>query len=244
MDTDRGHAARCGDQPAAGEHLPAPAGRADGGPRLPDGSLCGRLRGVVPEPCAGRGRLGGDHRLGDRQRLATDPDKSRLGDCRQPGEGFEFLGYRFEAGRRLVRKKSLDRLKDRIRAKTGRSRGDGLARIVVDLNRMLRGWFGNFKHAHPRTFVVLDKFIRQAAACTPAQAGEASRLRADLRRPSALAHRLLRGRRAARTPLGLARRETLPMRKPPTGEPYAGKLPVRFGGRGGAKPFPTPTQGT
>ena len=30
------------------------------------------------------------------------------------------------------------------------------------------------------------------------------------------------------------------MRKPTTGEPYAGKPPVRFGGRGGAKAFPTP----
>ena len=40
------------------------------------------------------------------------------------------------------------------------------------------------------------------------------------------------------TPLGKS--ETTPMRKPPTGEPYAGKPPVRFGGRGGPKPFPTP----
>ena len=30
------------------------------------------------------------------------------------------------------------------------------------------------------------------------------------------------------------------MRKLPTGEPYAGKPPVRFGGRGGVTPFPTP----
>jgi hypothetical protein len=30
------------------------------------------------------------------------------------------------------------------------------------------------------------------------------------------------------------------MRKPPTGEPYAGEPPVRFGGRGGREPFPTP----
>ncbi len=29
------------------------------------------------------------------------------------------------------------------------------------------------------------------------------------------------------------------MRKPPTGEPCAGKPPARFGGRGGRKPFPT-----
>jgi hypothetical protein len=30
----------------------------------------------------------------------------------------------------------------------------------------------------------------------------------------------------------LANSETVSMKKPPTGEPYAGKPPVRFGGRG------------
>ena len=43
------------------------------------------------------------------------------------------------------------------------------------------------------------------------------------------------------TPLGKS--ETTPMRKPPTGEPYAGKPHVRFGGRGGLETFPTPIQG-
>lgn len=93
--------------------------------------------------------------------LRLHPDKTHVGDCRQVGEGFDFLGYRFEAGRRLVRKKSLTRLKDSIRAKTKRTRGDSLACIVADLNRTLRGWFGYFKHAHPRTFTMLDKFIRR-----------------------------------------------------------------------------------
>jgi RNA-directed DNA polymerase len=93
--------------------------------------------------------------------LRLHPDKTHIGDCRNPGEGFDFLGYRFEAGRRLVRKKSLTRLKDRIRVKTRRTRGDSLACIIVDLNRTLRGWFGYFKHAHPRTFIVLDKFVRR-----------------------------------------------------------------------------------
>ena len=36
--------------------------------------------------------------------------------------------------------------------------------------------------------------------------------------------------------------KALPMWKPSTGEPYAGKPPVRFGGRGGRKSFPTPIQ--
>jgi len=93
--------------------------------------------------------------------LRLHPDKTQVGDCRQTGEGFEFLGYRFEAGRRFVRKKSLTRLKDTVRAKTKRTRGDSLARVVADLNRTLSGWFGYFKHAHPRTFVGLDKFVRR-----------------------------------------------------------------------------------
>jgi RNA-directed DNA polymerase len=93
--------------------------------------------------------------------LALHPDKTRVGDCRQPGEGFDFLGYRFEAGQRRVRKKSLTRFKDSIRAKTRRTRGDSLTRIVADLNPMLRGWFGYFKHAHVYTFEALDGFTRR-----------------------------------------------------------------------------------
>jgi len=93
--------------------------------------------------------------------LALHPEKTHVGDCRQPGQGFEFLGYRFEAGKRFVRKKSLDKLKDSIRAKTKRTRGDSLARIVADLNPKLRGWFNYFKHAHRYTFERLDAFTRR-----------------------------------------------------------------------------------
>src|SRR5207253_7544207 len=93
--------------------------------------------------------------------LTLHPDKTRVGDSRQPGQGFDFLGYRFEAGRRLVRKKSLKALKDKVRDLTGRSRGDSLERIVSDLNPLLRGWFGYFQHATPALFGVLDGFVRR-----------------------------------------------------------------------------------
>ncbi len=93
--------------------------------------------------------------------LTLHPDKTRVGDSRQPGQGFDFLGYRFEAGRRLVRKKSLKALKDKVRSRTIRSRGDSLERIIADLNPMLRGWFGYFKHATPALFGVLDGFVRR-----------------------------------------------------------------------------------
>ena len=93
--------------------------------------------------------------------LTLHPDKTHVGDCRQKGEGFEFLGYRFEAGRRWVRKKSLKRIKDAIRSKTGRMRGGSLKDIINDLNPTLRGWFGYFKHAQRSTFNRLDGFIRR-----------------------------------------------------------------------------------
>jgi RNA-directed DNA polymerase len=93
--------------------------------------------------------------------LRLHPDKTHVGDCRIPGEGFEFLGYRFEAGRRWVRKKSLTRLKDRIRERTRRTRGESLERIVASINPVLRGWFAYFKHAHPYTFDLIDKLVRR-----------------------------------------------------------------------------------
>jgi len=93
--------------------------------------------------------------------LTLHPDKTRVGDCCEPGQGFDFLGYRFEAGRRFVRDKSLRALKDKVRERTGRSRGDSLERIVADLNPMLRGWFEYFKHARPGLFRRLDQFIRR-----------------------------------------------------------------------------------
>jgi RNA-directed DNA polymerase len=93
--------------------------------------------------------------------LTLHPDKTRIGDNLQPGQGFDFLGYRFEAGRRFVRKKSLKAFKDKVRAKTGRSRGASLSAIIGGLNPMLRGWFAYFKQAAPSEFRLMDGFIRR-----------------------------------------------------------------------------------
>jgi RNA-directed DNA polymerase len=93
--------------------------------------------------------------------LTLHPDKTRIGDSRQSGRGFEFLGYRFEAGRRFVRDKSLRAFKDKVRQKTSRSRGDSLERIIADLNQLLRGWFGYFKHAGPGLFRRIDQIVRR-----------------------------------------------------------------------------------
>ena len=93
--------------------------------------------------------------------LVLNMDKTHIGDCLQKGQGFEFLGYRFEAGRRYVRKKSLVKLKDAVRQRTGRTRSGTMRDVVAELNAVLRGWYAYFKHAIVRTFEPLDGFVRR-----------------------------------------------------------------------------------
>jgi len=91
--------------------------------------------------------------------LELHPDKTRIVDARQPG-GFDFLGYHFERGKCWPRRKSLDKLKDTLRAKTRRTNGPSLPDILTNLNRTLQGWFGYFQHRSTRTFVMLDAWLR------------------------------------------------------------------------------------
>jgi RNA-directed DNA polymerase len=93
--------------------------------------------------------------------LTLHPEKTHVGDCRVAGEGFEFLGYRFEAGQRRVRKKSRHKLFERIRATTRRTQGQSLRQVITTLNPILRGWFNYFQHAHRLTFPIVDGFVRR-----------------------------------------------------------------------------------
>lgn len=91
--------------------------------------------------------------------LQLHPEKTRIVDART-GQ-FDFLGYRFGRGMRLVRPKSLARLKEVVREKTRRTRGQSLERIIVELNRVLRGWFGYFRRCARPVFTALDGWIRR-----------------------------------------------------------------------------------
>jgi RNA-directed DNA polymerase len=93
--------------------------------------------------------------------LSLNAEKTHVGDWRQPGQGFDFLGYHFAVGRRWVRRTSLKAIRDCIRMRTKRTRGDSLATIIADLNPMLRGWFNYFKHAHSMTFSGMDGLVRR-----------------------------------------------------------------------------------
>jgi RNA-directed DNA polymerase len=90
--------------------------------------------------------------------LTLHPTKTRIVDTRT--EPFEFLGYRFEQGKRFPRTKSLRKLKDAIRAKTKRANGRSLPVIIASLTPTLRGWFTYFQHCHKTTFSSLDGWVR------------------------------------------------------------------------------------
>jgi RNA-directed DNA polymerase len=90
--------------------------------------------------------------------LMLHPTKTRIVNATT--DSFEFLGYRFNKGKRFPRTKSIQKLKDTIRAKTKRNNGRCLPAIIGSLNPTLRGWFGYFKHSYKTTFPELDGWIR------------------------------------------------------------------------------------
>jgi RNA-directed DNA polymerase len=104
--------------------------------------------------------------LGERG-LTLHPQKTRIANLSEAGDGFDFLGYHFERScnsgklNRWPRRKSLKRFMDAIRGKTKRTQGQSMEAIVAGSNRLLRGWFEYFKHSHKWTFPRLDKWIRR-----------------------------------------------------------------------------------
>ena len=92
--------------------------------------------------------------------LKLHPEKTHIVDANL--EGFDFLGYHFERGRRWPRAKSIKKFKDSIRAKTPRLHGQSLSVIVARINATTMGWFEYFKHTSFTTvFRGLDGWIRR-----------------------------------------------------------------------------------
>jgi RNA-directed DNA polymerase len=92
--------------------------------------------------------------------LRLHPDKTKVVDLRQGREGLDFLGCHFHARmsgrlweqRRIIRyylhrwpsQRAMKRLREKIRARTGRNRvGRDIRDVIADLNPLLRGW-GNY----------------------------------------------------------------------------------------------------
>lgn len=97
----------------------------------------------------------------ERNGLILHPEKTHLGNCLEKGQGFEFLGYHFEAGARWVRNKSLKSFRDKVRAKTKRTCGKSIISCIESLNRTLKGWYQYFKHVDRWKMDTFDGFVRR-----------------------------------------------------------------------------------
>lgn len=107
-----------------------------------------------------RGALERVERLSARAGLTLHPDKTRIADATR--EGFDFLGYHFERGKRWPRDKSIKKFKDAIRVKTPRKHGHSLSFIIASINQTTWGWFEYFKHtSYTTVFRSLDGMIRR-----------------------------------------------------------------------------------
>jgi RNA-directed DNA polymerase len=109
--------------------------------------------------------------------LRLHPDKTKVVDLRDGGEGLDFLGCHFRARmsgrlweqRRIIRyylhrwpsTRSMTRAHLRIKALTGRARvGMELQDLIKDLNLFLRGWGNYFRTGNAATkFIQLDRHV-------------------------------------------------------------------------------------
>lgn len=169
--------------------------------------------------------------------LKLSPEKTRIVHFE---EGFDYLGWHYQGYQRWPRKKSVDKLRHRLRPLTRRNRPGSLQMICTELEPIQRGWFNFFRQGNvQQKFQVLDEWLRR-------------RLRSLLRRRKKLRGISPRGRDHQRWPnsyfgehgffslldhLDEYRRTARQLsffsaREWSTGEPYVGKPPVRFGGRG------------
>jgi len=91
--------------------------------------------------------------------LTLHPEKTRIVEV-GGGGGFEFLGWHFERGYKWPRKKSEEKLKEAIRAKTRRKNGGSIHEIIADVNRTLRGWGNYFRGGVRNVPKRLDAWVR------------------------------------------------------------------------------------
>jgi len=109
--------------------------------------------------------------------LRLHPDKTRTVDLREGRDGLDFLGCHFHArmsGRlweqkRIVRyylhrwpsQRAMNRLREKIRDRTGRNRvGQDIRVVIADINPILRGWGNYFRTGNAaRKFGEADDYV-------------------------------------------------------------------------------------
>ena len=76
-------------------------------------------------------------------------------------EGFDFLGWHFRGTKKWPRKKSLEKLREKLRPLTKRKQGRSLNDIIAKVNPVLRGWYGYFRASPPSGLDRQDGWVRR-----------------------------------------------------------------------------------
>lgn len=101
----------------------------------------------------------------NRAQLTLHPEKTRLVDMNASRAYFDFLGYRFlrtKKGKliRLIRPKSKQKLRQRLKKPTKRANGRSMEAIIAEINPVLEGWFGYFEQACWAEHQEMDRWVR------------------------------------------------------------------------------------
>jgi RNA-directed DNA polymerase len=91
--------------------------------------------------------------------LILHPTKTQMVNAQT--EGFDFLGWHFRGGKKWPRKKSEQKLREKLRPLTRRTNGRSLSEIVARANPILRGWHGYFRESHPTGLSGPDGWLRR-----------------------------------------------------------------------------------
>jgi RNA-directed DNA polymerase len=76
-------------------------------------------------------------------------------------EGFDFLGWTFRGGKKWPRKKSVQKLQEKLRPITRRKMGESLGAIIARLNPILKGWRGYFGQSPACSLRTRDAWTRR-----------------------------------------------------------------------------------
>ena len=110
-------------------------------------------------------------------KLSINRDKTKIVKLREEGERLNFLGYSFRFDRDLKGRrvkylnmfpadKSVAGIKEKIKQKTGRPSQISLTDVILEMNRMTKGWVNYFKLGYPRmafrdiNYYMLTRFYR------------------------------------------------------------------------------------
>jgi len=91
--------------------------------------------------------------------LTVHPSKTRIVNGQT--EGFDFLGWHFRGHTKWPRKKSLQKLQEKLRPLSGRTNGRSLRENIAQANAILRGWHNYFRDSNRAGLREPDGWLRR-----------------------------------------------------------------------------------